>query len=297
MSNQTIDPALVVAFDSSIHEKSQQVQSRYRPHVIVKYFKGEKMMYDGLGDVEAREVHGRSQPVQFNDIEHLRRVISRRRFTVTLPIDEMDVNGILMDAEGKYASAVVYAMERQFDRVVSQAAFADVKTGKEGENTVTFANDGGVTIDATAGLTYAKLLEIDENFLNKEVGTEFNEHVTLSISGNEHTQLMNEQKLTSGDYSRHFVADKGRMTEALGMKLIKFGGGVNIPVLNVNSSSERRCIAMSHRAICVGINQESQVKVEDRPDLEGTKQVKITRVFGAVRTEGVLIQELLTTAS
>lgn len=72
-------------------------------------------------------------------------------------------------------------MERQFDRVGVEAAFADVQTGREFDTTVTFAADGGTTINATAGLVYERLLEIRKFWRNNEVGNDMPEKY-LSLS-------------------------------------------------------------------------------------------------------------------
>ena len=85
---QSIDNALKIQFGDMVHIKAQQIKARMKPYVQILKMSGDKFAYDGLGDVEATEVKGRIQPVVFQDIEHLRRKITRRRFAITLPIDE-----------------------------------------------------------------------------------------------------------------------------------------------------------------------------------------------------------------
>lgn len=296
MPNQTIDNALITQFSDMVHVKAQQIKARLRGSVQIKKMTGDVYAYDGLGSVEAQEVQGRIQKTEFSDILHNKRKIKRRRFTVTLPIDDMDVRAVLINPEGEYAQAVVRAMERVFDRVVVESLFADVQTGREFDTTVTFAGDGGLTVTATAGLTYEKLLEINQNFIDAEVGNDSPETIVMGISGDEHTALMKETELTSGDFSRQFVVDKGDITMASGIKLIKFGGGSSIanPILNV-TSGVRSCFAMSTRGVCVGMSKEMSIKIQDRPDYIDTKQVQITGILGAVRTEGILVQKVTTT--
>jgi hypothetical protein len=294
MASDSIDNALIIQFSDMIHSEAQQIRARLRDKVQIKKMTGDTYAYDGLGDIEAREVFGRVQPVVFSGIEHLRRKISRRRFVVTLPIDDMDVRAVLLNPEGKYAMETVRAMERQFDRVVVEAAFSDVMTGQDFQNPVTAVADGVATVDATGGLTYSKLLEIKQNFMDREVGNDVAEDLYLAISGDEHTALMNETQLTSGDFTHEFVVERGRITKALGMDLVVFGGGVAKPMLDVTSGS-RSCIAASTRGMCVGVSKEFSIAIKDRPDLVDTKQVQITGIIGAVRTEGVLIQKVLTT--
>ncbi len=292
---QSIDQALITQFSDLVHQEAQQMASKLRPHVIMKQMTGDLFAYDGLGRVDAREVNGRIAPADFDDIEHNRRKILRRRFVINLPVDSSDVRGALMDPDSEYSKAVASGMMRQMDKVVTEAAFADVLTGRDFENTTTFANDGGVIVDATAGLTYEKLLEIQENFINDDVGTELDESTYLTISGKENTALMQETELTSGDFTRELSVDKGKIVHAAGLDLIHFAANAPIPILEI-SGAERFLLAASSRAICVGVSKEMSITIQERNDLIETHQVQVIMQIGAVRTEGVLIQKVRVTA-
>ena len=285
---------LITQFSDNIHVRAQQIKARLRDNAIIKPMSGDNFAYDGLGLVEAREVIGRSVPTQFDDIEHNRRKISRRRFVVTLPVDQSDVRGMLMDPQGHYASACVKAMARQFDRVGVEAAFADVDTGRDFGTSVTFANDGGLTVNATAGLTYEKLLEIQKNFQNNEVDMDSPEAKCLLLTGTETEALMSETELTSRDFSSQMPVDNGRIVSGVGLKLIPYGADVSNPMLAV-ASTTRDCIALTGRGLCYGMSKEFSIKVQDRPDFVETTQVQIIGELGAVRTEGILIQKVQTT--
>lgn len=297
MPAETIDKNLIIQFSDMIHVTAQQMKARLRPYVEIRKMTGDVYAYDGLTQVEAREIVGRIQQVQFDDIEHLRRKIARRRFAITLPIDDIDVRAMLLNPESQYAAAVVRGMERRFDRVLVEAAFADVKTGRDFETTVTYANDGGTTINATAGVTYEKLLESIKTFINNEVGIESQEKMLLCLTGTEHDALMKETELVSGDFTRQFAIEKGRLVTAAGFDLIPFGASVNNPILDASQSSGtvRNCIAMSSRALCAAVSKEFEIKIEPRADYYDLKQVQIIGVLGAVRTEGKLIHKFQTT--
>ncbi len=292
----TIDQALITQFSDMLHVKAQQIRSRLRPFVIIRPMIGDRFAYDGLGAVEAREVQGRIVRTQFDDIEHNRRRIRRRRFVVTLPIDASDVRGMLTDPQGPYAEASIRAMERVFDRVGIEAAFADVQTGREFDTTVTFANDGGLTVTATAGLTYEKLLEIRKNWRNNDVGTDIPEKLLFLVTGDEEEQLMKETELTSGDFSKQFVVDQGEMTKAVGLNLLVYGADVPNPLLPV-ASTTRSNIAMTGRGLNYGLSKAMDVSIKDRPDYIELKQVQVIGELGAVRTEGILVQKVTSTTS
>ena len=292
---QSIDQALITQFSDLVHQEAQQKTSRLKPFVILKQMTGDLFAYDGLGRVDAREVQGRVAPADFDDITHNRRKIPRRRFVINLPVDASDVRGALMDPDSEYAEAVASGMMRQMDRVITEAAFADVQTGRDFETTVTFANDGGIIVDATAGLTYEKLLEINENFIDNDVGLEADERTYLTMTGKENTALMGETELTSGDFSRQMPVDKGKIVHAAGMEVLHFAANAPLPILEI-SSVERFLLAASSRAICVGISKEMSIKIQERNDLIETHQVQVIMQIGAVRTEGNLMQKIRVTA-
>ena len=297
MAVREIDKALVTQFADMVHVQAQQMNARLRPFVPILKMDGDVFAYDGIGSVEAREIVGRLQPAEFQDIEHTRRKIVRRRFYVNLAIDQMDVEGALIDPQSQYAAACARAIERVFDRVVVESMFATVYTGREFGTSVDFATDGGLTVDATAGLTYEKLLEAKENFIDNDVGTDMNERIIMGLTGEEHTALMKEAELISGDYSRQFVVDKGEIQQALGIEIVKFAGNAPQPVINVNGSNVRSNFVISTRGMVVGMGRDMTIKVQDRTDYVDTTQVQVTIVLGAVRTEGKLVQKLTTTAT
>lgn len=296
MSTGTIDQAQIIQFSDMLHVKAQQIRSRLRPYVTIRPMVGDLFAYDGLGIVEAREVQGRIVKTQFDDIEHNRRRIKRRRFVVTLPIDASDVRGMLTDPQGPYAEACIRAMERVFDRVGVEAAFADVATGRDFGTSVSFAGDGGLTVTATAGLVYEKLLEIKKNWTNNDVGTDIPESFLFLLSGDETDQLMKETELTSGDFSRAFVVYQGEITKAVGLNLLTYGADVPNPILSV-ASSVRSNIALTGRGLNYGLSKAMSVSVENRPDYVELKQVQVIGELGAVRTEGILIQKVTSTTS
>lgn len=291
----TIDQALIIGFSDMVHHEAQQLQSKLRPYVTVKQMQGDVWAYDGLGRVDAREVSGRNVAASFDDITHNRRKITRKRFVINLPIDASDVRGALLSPDSEYSKAVAAGMLRQYDRVIYNAAFADVLTGRDFETTVTAAADGVSTVDATAGLTYEKLLEIRQNFWDKDVGLDSNEKIYGTITGDEHTSLMGEEELISGDFNREFVVEKGRIAQALGMDLVGFAASVASPIVPT-VSSQRQLLFASSRGICLGVSKEMSIKIQERNDLIETTQVQVVMEIGAVRTEGALVQKVTVTA-
>lgn len=293
MANE-IDAALVTQFSDMVHVRAQQMKSRLRPYFQIRKMTGDLWAYDGLGIVDASEQNARIATVVFNSIEHNRRKISRRRFVVTLPLDSSDVRAVLTNPQNDYAGACTRAIERVFDRVGIECAFASVSTGRDFSTTTTYTSDGGLTVDATAGLTYEKMLEIRRRFHNNEVGNDMQERFLFLCTGDEEAALMQETALINTLYTQQFVVDKGEMTRAVGFELIRYGASVSNPLL-ATSSGTRTCIAASERGIVYGMSLDLSLKIQERSDLVETTQIQAIIQLGAVRTEGVLVQKVNTT--
>ena len=295
MAMETIATQLVTQFSDMMHIKQQQLKSRLRAYCDIREMRGDSYAYDGLGTVEARELEGRFNETIFDDLEHFRRKIGRREFSVTLPFDEYDLRARLTDPSAQYAQEATAAMERAFDRVVYGALFATVQYGRNFENSVSSTTDGVLTVNATAGLGLAQVLAIKQNFIDGECldAEEFGGSC-FGISGEEHTTLMQIQQLTSSLYTNQMAVERGRMVSALGLDFVVFGQNVTLPLIPV-VGGVRQCFAMGKKGVAVGLNLDWQITIKDRPDLVNVKQIQITGALGAVRTEGKLVQLVTTT--
>jgi len=291
-----INNALVIQFSDQVHLKSQQMQSRLRDKVEQKMVRGEDYAYEDIGSLEAVEITSRHQPTVGQDIAHGRRRLRMREFRATIYLDKKDSLEVLIDPQRNYAQAVARSLFRKYDKIAAEAAFADVYTGKSFATTTTFASDGGLTVTATAGLTYEKLLEIEQNFIDGDVGTDQVEDYYLAITGDENTDLKGENELMSGDFSRQYAIDNknGQIVMANGFELVKFAANAPDPILGV-AAGVRSCIAASKRGICVGVSADLSIEIDKRPDLNGLTQVQASMFMGAVRTEGKLVQKVTTT--
>lgn len=295
----TIDQHLITQFSDSVHIKAQQEISRNFAFVEVKDITGDDFAYDSFGQSESVEANSRNPVIEHTDQSWERRQLKKSRFYVSYLVDSKDVLGMLTNPNSVLAADVARELMRRKDRVIYDALFADVKTGRNFENTLTFAADGGVIVDALAGLDYAKELEITQNFINNEVGNDMNVDFYHGVTGKEHSALMNINQLTSGDFIRTQPVENGSMEYALGMGLLKFAGSVTgntlaNPIIEEDGTS-RLGYAVAQGAVCFGISEDIKIDIKDRPDLLDTVQITGSLIVGAVRTEGKLVQQVKTT--
>ena len=292
-----VDTAQITQFSNLLHTEAQQMQTRFMSKMPIIPMTGDDFAYDGTGILEARTVNERNPLIAPVNPEFTRRKMTRDRIIVELIIDNRDVRGMFEDPNSKLVQDCMFAIMRKADKVGITAATASVLTGKNFGTTVSFATDGGQTVDATAGLTYTKLLEIGSNFKKNDVGLDMPEMIYLLLSEQEEATLLNISQLTSGDFSRDYVVEKGKITTAVGMDIVLFGSNANIPQLAVNTAT-RDNIAITPKGLTYGMSKQFSVEViENYPGYVESTYIKVLGEIGAVRTDGKRVQKVQTTAT
>jgi len=292
-----VDTALITQFSNLLHVKAQQMSTRLMGKCPIKPITGDNFAYDGTGLLTARTVNDRNPLINPVNPDYTRRKMTRDRVIVELIVDNRDVRGMFEDPTSKLVDDCMFAILRKADKIGITAMMAAVLTGKDMDTSVSFATDGGQTVDATAGLTFAKLLELNENFKKNEVGIDIPESIYIGMSEQEEATLLNISQLTSGDFSRDYVVEKGKIIRALGMDIILFGSGVDAPQLPV-AAAVRDNFAFTPKGLMYGMSKNFTVKVEpDYPGYVESTYIQVLGEIGAVRTDGQRVQKLQTTAT
>jgi len=290
-----VDTALITQFSNLLHVKAQQMTTRLMGRCQIIPITGENFAYDGTGIVEARTNDSRNPLIDPQDPEYTRRKLTTSRILVELIVDNRDARRMFEDPSSKLVNECMFAIMRKADKIGITAAHDTVYTGKSFATSVSFATDGGQTVDATAGLTYAKLLEIKDNFKAYEVGLEMPEDLLFLTTEEEETKMLQLTQLTSGDFVRDYAVEKGKIVRAVGMDVILFGSSVDNPQLSV-SSGTRDNIAMSTKGLIYGMSKEFNVHVhENHPNYVESTYIRVMADLGAVRTDGQRVQKVQTT--
>lgn len=290
-----IDTALITQFSNLLHVNAQQMKARLMGRCQILPITGENFAYDGVGSLEAKTNNSRNPLIDPQNPDYNRRKLTTDRILVELIVDKRDARRMFEDPNSKLVQECMFAIMRKADKIGITALHASVYTGKDFSTTTTFAADGGVTVDATAGLTYDKLLEIKDNFTGEEVGVDMPEDLLFGCTEEEENDMLNLTQLTSGDFVRDYAVEKGKIVRALGMEVILFGSKVDTPQLPV-SSGTRDCFALSTKGLIYGMSKEFQVTViEDHPSYVESTYIRVLGDIGAVRTDGVRVQKVQTT--
>ncbi len=287
------DTVQITEFSSAMDVREQQMTTRLMPYVNRITISGDDFAYDGHTEVAAYHANGTNPDIQPVAASFTRRKLSRDRIVVTLLVDNKNVRGMLTNPTSELAMLCIAALERETDRIIYDAMFATVYTGRNFATEVSYTSDGVVSVDGTSGFTYEILLAIRAQFIDAEVGNQGEIPIAIGISGDEHTDLMSEVELTSSDYSSKYVIDKGIIKQGLGMDFVAFGAGSNItdPILET-VGGERISFALASRGVVLGISLDRVVEVKDHPTKIETTIINVIKELGAVRSAGVRLQRI-----
>ena len=269
--------------------------------ISMEVIEGKQKMKDFVGKVSMQKADEINTRVKETTISHYRRKIMSARYNAAIQVDEKAVRDMGKDPKSNYAQELVKACNREKDQVIAKAVFADVYTGEYGTDLVTFADDGGRQVDATAGLTYDTIVDIQQYQTAKATGAMHEEKSEIWVSDQEMAQLMKEEKMINNDFGGIRKIDGKQVIESLGMSfgVLPSAADDELPVLEV-ANGERRCFALAGTKMSPAIyyavrrNMTVQVKDNSHEFVEG-RQVQAIIEMGATRAEGNRVIELLTT--
>lgn len=308
MSSLTISPSIDQAalqnFQDSFHELAQQTQSRLVASKAVFFMpsKGKTSNMARIGRVELTEVNTRNPDKQFGDYALDNRQFSKRRFTKTIQIDaKNDINELIKDPTSDILKQLNNAKERVIDRIAVAAAVGAVLTGQPdlAPTSTSAATDGVLTVDGTAGFTYAIVQSVTQNFINNDVPYDAFSGSVLCVTGKENTDLMGEDEFISSLYISGQPVAAGVMEKAGAYRVQLFAGSVNggVTVLNPilpEATSTRSCVVLAPASVAMSM-ELAGLGVEKSDKKVNSWDITIDFWINAMRTEGALVQIVTTT--
>jgi hypothetical protein len=255
------------------------------------------------GGYELVEVNTRNPDKQIADYAIDNRNFRKRRFTKTFQIDALyDINELIQDPTSSLLQQLDYARQRLMDRIAVQAAIGTVTVGAPDAtgSSISAATDGVITVDASStGLTYEKIQEITENFINNDVFDIAQRGTTLCIAGSENTDLMSEEEFINNDYMQSKPIEQSYRDKVGMYKIALFAGsksgGITVtnPILT-EGTTYRSCVVMAPDSVAMAMKLDV-MNVKESPNKVNSWDLTIDFWINAMRTEGPRVQIVTTT--
>jgi len=299
----SIDQGQLQMFRDNFYELTQQTNSRFVGAGVAMFMSsdGKTHNFARMGRLELDKVDGRNPDKQYEDYSIDNRQFSKSRYTKTVTVDAKDdINELIADPTSNILRQLNNAKERVIDRIIADAAIGSVNVGSSDAtpSALSAANDGVVTVDASSGVTYEKIEEITQNFINNDFEYMDFSGSVIAITGSENTDLMSEIEFINNDYISGKPVEKGIMDNAGTYKTILFAGSdgtitVNNPVLD-EGVTLRKCLVLAPQSMAVAM-ELSDLSVTKSATKVNSYDITIDYWIGAMRTEGVKTQILSTT--
>lgn len=286
-----ITTAFVQQYRANIAHLLQQKGSRLRPHVRNESQKAEFDFYDRIGATSATEVTGRHQDTPLTNVPHDRRRVSLRDFDWADLIDRQDKIRMLADPTSPYVQNAAMALGREMDKVILEAAFGSVYTGKTGSQSVTFPTTQQIAVNyvesgsaSNTGLTIAKLRMAKQKLDAAE--NDPSDPRFIVCTAQQVTDLLKTTEVTSSDFNTVRALVQGEINSFMGFQFIR------TELVNTDSSGYRRVLAYAKSGLLLAIGQDLTTDIGPRRDKRNSTQVYAAASFNATRMEEEKVVEI-----
>jgi len=267
---------------------------------------GKQMYIDGIAPVDYRIDNAYNAVSQGTAANFFRRKLTTDRMIIEVDYDEHWFRKTTSsNPAGLITQEMMNASYRFLDKVGIESAFATVFYGEKGDQALTYANDNGIAIDATGGITIDLLRKINHRFTGTEVISPTGmANVKFVISEDEQYDMAGITQLTSWQFQAVYpqlaqgMPNESGYGRQLGMINVTFGSQAETgPMLKDIGDGVRACIALANDALVYGMASDG-VTFEVIPLKESrisTVRLRLVMTAGCVRTNGMKVIKFLTT--
>lgn len=267
---------------------------------------GKQMYIDGIAPVDYRIDNSYNAASQGTAANYFRRKLDTDRMIIEVDYDEHWFRKTTsQNPSSLITQEMMNASYRFLDKVGVNAAFETVYYGEKGDTALTYANDNGITIDATGGVTVDLLRKINHRFTGTEViSPNGPSNVKFVITEDEQYDMGGITQLTSWQFQAVYPQNAiGQPNESgfgrqLGMMNVTFGAQAETGGMLDVDDGVRDCIALANDALIYGTASDG-INFEIIPLRESkisTVRLRLTMTAGCVRTNGMKVIKFQTTA-
>jgi hypothetical protein len=266
---------------------------------------GKQMYIDGIAPVDYRIDNAYNAISQGTAANFFRRKLTTDRMIIEVDYDEHWFRKTTSsNPSALITQEMMNASYRFLDKVGIDSMFASVYYGEKGDTALTFANDNGITIDATGGITIDLLRKINHRFTGTEVVTPTGlNNIKFVISEDEQYDMGAITQLTSWQFQQVYpqnamaMGNESGFGRQLGMMNVTFGAQAQTGKMLNEAAAVRDCLALANNAMVYGMASDG-INFEIIPLKEtkiSTVRLRLTLTAGAVRTNGYNVIKFQTT--
>jgi len=302
----TVDQSWVYRFHDMIHLTYQQmsslVQGRVLPGVIHRDVKAQVDFFDRMGNVIANDVISPFGQTKILNPDHSRRATRLQSSDAAVLVSDEHTLRAMVDPTNDYRDTIVAALVRRGDKHIIDAATGTAETASvtAGSGTITFGTQtlpSGQKIGGATAIDLARIINSAELLSKAAVPNGAGERVFFYSPG-QLRDILAITQASSSDFTKNMIHDRGTINgvDWEGFTWVEIPDVVD-PALTVLqrmltlTSTTRSCIAMYRGAVGLAIGREINTRINERPDLNNSIQVRSLMMMSSVRLfEGGVVQ-------
>ena len=279
----SVDTAFVNSYHGQLEHIFQQKGSKLRGTLREVTQNSEYDYWDRLGTATVNAITTRHGDTPHNTIDHTRRRNQVIGYDSNEFFDTQDRLRMIIDPKSGYAEAQARALGRQMDDTIIAGLLGTAYTGKDGVGTQAYDTTYRIAVDyvesggaANSNLTIGKLRRA-LYLLESNDAIDDGEPITLLAHPSQKQSLLRTTEVTSSDYNGIRALVNGQVDTFMGFKFMWTTRATT------DASSYRKVLAYPKSAGLLGVAENINVKIDERPDKRYSYQVYSTATFGATR--------------
>jgi hypothetical protein len=282
-----VTTAFVQQYTTNVQLLLQQRGSKLRDYCTMGAYTGKAAKaVEQIGAVTAQERTSRHSDTPLISTPHDARWVFPRDFEWADMVDDQDKLRMLIDPTSPYAINGAYALGRKLDDIIIAAALGNAQTGENGSTSTPFATATQQIAVGGTGLTVAKLRQARRILAANEVDLA-SDPVYIAVTAQQIDNLLGTTEVTSADFNSVKALVQGDVDTFMGFKFIQ------TELLGLDGSGDRRCFAWAKSGLHVGMWNDINTKISERPDKSYSMQVYVKGTFGATRVDEKKVVEII----
>ena len=285
----TVDKVFIDEFEGNIISLAQQRMSYLRSCVNEVSSTGKSHAWDRVGAVNMSPKTTRGGTTPVVDTPFSRRLSIPTSYNVGDLVAHFETVQTLIDPASAISRQFGYAVARQYDDVIIEAAVGDSRDGDG--NTVAF-DTNSLLGDGSQIMNLQHITDVAERFMLQDVDP--TEGFVFVISPNQAQQLLNQLEYNSYDFNALRPLMSGQIVPFMGFDFI-----VSNRLQAGSGADSTLCFAMAKDAVGLQVNNPIKARVSEDASASFDWRIYAEITIGATRVEDekVVVYDFDNTAS
>lgn len=301
----TVDQLWVPRFHDQLmltyQQKGSLLENLLDPGMVHRDVSAAIDHFERLGNVIANDVISPFGQTKILNPTHSRRAVTLQSSDAAVLVNDEHTLRSMVNPQNQYTNTIVFALGRRADKHIIDAALGNVQVATTTQGVLTYADlalPSARKIGGATAIDLARIINANELMSKAGVPNAAGSRIALYSPG----QLRNIMAITqasSSDFTRNQIHDRGTIDglQWEGYKWIEIAdvidtdGSTALQRMLPLVSTTRSCLFFHNSAIGLAVGRDITTKINERPDLNNSIQVRSVMMQKAGRVwEGGVVQ-------